>query len=659
MRDVAARAGVSRSLVSTVYRDVPGASAQTRQRVLDAATELGYRPDDRARRLRSRDSRLIGVTLTAVQPFHVAVVEALHDVAALLGYELSVSLNTDSRPLARAVDTLLAERCAALILVGPTAPEADLADLVDLMPDVPVVVIDRYVDLSSIDAVRIDDEAVLAQSVDHLVRLGHRRIWHADGGDYVSAHPRRVAYRAAMTAHGLADEIHVLPGGGSLVDGVVAANALLAEPDLPTAVVVYNDRAAGGFMETLWHHGIRVPDDISVTGIDDIPEAALPHLSLTTTEQRPDRLARAAADLVIGRLEGAPAGGLVFTTPGPLVVRGSTAVPRDDTLLTLGRRASGAPDGYRGTSAVDRRLQGRTDGMHMNSSMLNRMRDDQGFIAALDQSGGSTPKALALYGVDESAYSSDAEMFELIHRMRGRIITSPAFDGDRILGAILFERTMESEIDGVGTAEYLWTRKRVVPFLKVDLGLAAEADGVQLMKPMPDLDDLLARATAHGVFGTKMRSVIKLANPVGVAAIVDQQFEVGRQILAADLLPIIEPEVDIHSPEKQAAEDLLKAALIDQLDALPEGQQVMLKLTLPSTDDFYADLVAHPRVLRVVALSGGYSRDEADALLRRNHGVVASFSRALSEGLSAQQTDAEFNAELDATIQSIYDASIT
>ena len=300
-----------------------------------------------------------------------------------------------------------------------------------------------------------------------------------------------------------------------------------------------------------------------------------------------------------------------------------------------------------------------SEGTAVNAEMLEKMRNGKGFIAALDQSGGSTPKALRLYGVEESAYSSEEEMFDLIHGMRARIITSPSFNGDRILGAILFEMTMDRQVDGVGTAEFLWTRKQVVPFLKVDKGLADEVDGAQVMKPMPDLDALLARALEHGVFGTKMRSVIKLANPAGVAAVVDQQFEIGRQILAAGLVPIIEPEVDIHSPEKQAAEDLLKAALTAQLDALPDGQQVMLKLTLPSTDDFYADIVAHPRVLRVVALSGGYSRAEADALLRRNHGVVASFSRALTEGLSAQQSDAEFDAELDATIQSIYDASIT
>ena len=295
----------------------------------------------------------------------------------------------------------------------------------------------------------------------------------------------------------------------------------------------------------------------------------------------------------------------------------------------------------------------------MNADMLAKMGNGKGFIAALDQSGGSTPKALRLYGIEESAYSGEAEMFDLIHQMRARIMTSPAFGGDRVIGAILFEMTMDRQVEGLGSAEYLWTRKQVVPFLKVDKGLADEVDGAQVMKPMPGLDELLARALEHGVFGTKMRSVIKLADAAGVAAVVDQQFEVGRQILDAGLVPIIEPEVDIHSPEKQAAEDLLKAALTAHLDALPDGQQVMLKLTLPSTDDFYLDLVNHPRILRVVALSGGYSRQEADALLRRNHGVIASFSRALTEGLSAQQTDEEFNATLDATIQSIYDASIT
>jgi fructose-bisphosphate aldolase class I len=295
----------------------------------------------------------------------------------------------------------------------------------------------------------------------------------------------------------------------------------------------------------------------------------------------------------------------------------------------------------------------------MDTAMLQKMRDGKGFIAALDQSGGSTPKALRLYGVQETAYSSDAEMYDLIHGMRARIITSPVFGGDRILGAILFEMTMDRQVEGIGTAEYLWTRKQVVPFLKVDKGLADLADGAQVMKPMPDLDALLARARDHGVFGTKMRSVIALANPVGVAAVVDQQFEVGRQILAAGLVPIIEPEVDIHSPEKLAAEELLRSALLAQLDSLDAGQDVMLKLTLPSIDDFYLDLVKHPRIVRVVALSGGYTRVEADTLLRRNHGVIASFSRALTEGLDYAQTPEEFDETLDATIQSIYEASVT
>ncbi len=295
----------------------------------------------------------------------------------------------------------------------------------------------------------------------------------------------------------------------------------------------------------------------------------------------------------------------------------------------------------------------------MNTEMFQKMRDGKGFIAALDQSGGSTPKALRLYGVEETAYSGNTEMYDRIHQMRTRIITSPSFNGDRILGAILFEMTMERQVDGIGTAEYLWRNKQVVPFLKVDKGLADEVDGAKVMKPMHGLDELLARATSHGMFGTKMRSVITLANPVGVGAVVDQQFEIGRRILAADLVPIIEPEVDINSPEKSAAEVLLKAALVAQLDALTADQHVMLKLTLPDVDGFYTELVNHPRVLRVVALSGGYSRDKANALLARNPGVVASFSRALTEGLSAQQSEAEFDAELDATIQSIYDASNT
>ncbi len=295
----------------------------------------------------------------------------------------------------------------------------------------------------------------------------------------------------------------------------------------------------------------------------------------------------------------------------------------------------------------------------MNQQQLDKMRDGRGFIAALDQSGGSTPKALALYGVADTAYGNDDEMFDLIHQMRTRIITSPAFTGERILGSILFEQTMDREIEGMGSAAYLWDVKNVVPFLKVDKGLEAEADGVQVMKPIPGLPQLLARARDKGVFGTKMRSVIKQANPVGVAEVVDQQFEVARGILDGGLVPIIEPEVDIHSPTKAEAEQLLRTQIVEWLDSLPADDQVMLKLTLPSVPDFYADVIAHPRVLRVVALSGGYSREEADTLLRENHGMVASFSRALTEGLSAQQTDEEFNAVLDASIQSIYDASLT
>ncbi len=295
----------------------------------------------------------------------------------------------------------------------------------------------------------------------------------------------------------------------------------------------------------------------------------------------------------------------------------------------------------------------------MNQECFDVVKSRPGFIAALDQSGGSSPKALKLYGVDESQYSGDDEMFDRIHEMRTRIITSPAFDGRRILGAILFEGTMDREIEGKGSAEYLWNVKNVVPFLKVDKGLADEADGVQVMKPMPGLDQLLERAAGKGVFGTKMRSVIKLANPGGVRAIVDQQFEVGRQILGHGLVPIIEPEIDIHSPEKAGAEDLLKAAILAQLDGLADGQSVMLKLTLPETDDFYTEAIAHPRCLKVVALSGGYSREEANARLTRNHGMIASFSRALTEGLTAQQSPEEFDALLDSTIQSIFDASNT
>lgn len=295
----------------------------------------------------------------------------------------------------------------------------------------------------------------------------------------------------------------------------------------------------------------------------------------------------------------------------------------------------------------------------MNREQFEKMKSGKGFIAALDQSGGSTPKALRLYGIDEGSYSGDEQMFDLVHQMRSRIVTSPAFNGERILGAILFEMTMDREIEGRGAAEYLWGVKNVVPFLKVDKGLADEADGAQVMKPMPGLAALLTRAIEKGVFGTKMRSVIQLANQAGIDAVVDQQFEIGRQIIAAGLVPIIEPEVDINSPEKAAAEDLLKAALLDQLASLVDDEVVMLKLTLPTTANLYAELVAHPRILRVVALSGGYSRAEANTLLARNEGVVASFSRALTEGLSAQQTEAEFNDTLDASIESIYQASIT
>ena len=295
----------------------------------------------------------------------------------------------------------------------------------------------------------------------------------------------------------------------------------------------------------------------------------------------------------------------------------------------------------------------------MNEQQVQKVKLEGGFVAALDQSGGSTRKALELYGIPEGAYSGDDEMFALMHEMRSRIITSPSFDGDRILGAILFENTMDRQIEGRDSAEYLWTVKRVVPFLKVDKGLAGEVDGVQLMKPIPDLDALLTRATDKGLFGTKMRSVIKLANDAGVKSVVDQQFDIARQILAAGLVPIIEPEIDIHSPQKAEAEALLEAAIVEQLGELASDQVVMLKLTLPERDDFYAGLVAHPNVLRVVALSGGYGREEATARLARNHGVIASFSRALTEGLSAQQSDEEFDAALDDSISGIFEASIT
>lgn len=295
----------------------------------------------------------------------------------------------------------------------------------------------------------------------------------------------------------------------------------------------------------------------------------------------------------------------------------------------------------------------------MNQDMLDKVRSHSGFIAALDQSGGSTPNALLAYGVTEDQYHGDDEMFDHIHAMRSRICTSAAFDGDRVLGAILFEMTMDRAIEGLGAAEYLWNVKGVVPFLKCDKGLADEEHDAQVLKPMPDLDGLLERGLSKGVFGTKMRSVIKAANQRGVDAVVDQQFSIGKQILAHGLMPIIEPEVDIHSPEKAQAEALLKAALLRHLDTLPGDELVMFKLTLPETDDFYAECVSHPNVLKVVALSGGYTREEANARMSRNHGVVASFSRALTEGLTAQQSDDEFNTALDASVRSIFEASRT
>jgi fructose-bisphosphate aldolase, class I len=294
-----------------------------------------------------------------------------------------------------------------------------------------------------------------------------------------------------------------------------------------------------------------------------------------------------------------------------------------------------------------------------NEEQLKKMKTHPGFIAALDQSGGSTPHALALYGIKDHSWADDDEMFDLVHQMRTRVITSPSFTGERIIGAILFEDTMDREIKGEPTADYLWNVKRVVPFLKVDKGLDVQKDGVQMMKPMPELAPLLEKAKSKRIFGTKMRSVIKQANPAGIKKIVSQQFEFARQIIAVDLIPIVEPEVDIHCPDKSTAETLLKAAILEKLNVLETGQQVMLKLTLPEQADLYADCVHHPRVVRVVALSGGYTREEADDRLRKNHGVVASFSRALLEGLSDKQTDAEFDTTLDASIRSIYGASIT
>jgi fructose-bisphosphate aldolase class I len=295
----------------------------------------------------------------------------------------------------------------------------------------------------------------------------------------------------------------------------------------------------------------------------------------------------------------------------------------------------------------------------MNTDMRTQMGSGKGFIAALDQSGGSTPKALKLYGVEESAYSGDAEMFDMVHAMRSRIITNPAFNGDKVMAAILFEMTMDRDVEGMPTPSYLWDVKRVVPLVKVDLGLADEVDGAQVMKPMPHLDDLCKRAASKGVFGTKMRSVINSANPAGIKAVVDQQFDVALQILGHGLVPIIEPEVNIKSDDKAQSEALLRDALLAGLDRVPDGQQVMFKLSLPSANNFYEVLIDHPKVLRVVALSGGYSRDDACDMLAANHNMIASFSRALSEGLTAQQSDAEFTSTLQATIDEIYAASIT
>jgi len=294
----------------------------------------------------------------------------------------------------------------------------------------------------------------------------------------------------------------------------------------------------------------------------------------------------------------------------------------------------------------------------MNSAQLAQMKSGKGFIAALDQSGGSTPKALSLYGIEPNTYSGEAAMFDLVHQMRSRIIKSPSFTSERVIGVILFEMTMDRQIDGLGSAEFLWQKKNIVPFLKVDSGLADEVDGAQVMKPIPELDARLASAISHGVFGTKMRSVIKQANAVGVKAVVEQQFEIGKQICAKGLVPIIEPEVDIKCPDKAAAEDLLLAELVKQLDKLGDDQNVMLKLTLPEKAGLYTPLTNHPRVVRVVALSGGYSRDHANEVLAKNPNVIASFSRALSEGLTAQQTDSEFDAMIDKTIQAIHEASI-
>lgn len=295
----------------------------------------------------------------------------------------------------------------------------------------------------------------------------------------------------------------------------------------------------------------------------------------------------------------------------------------------------------------------------MNQQQFDRVKNGKGFIAALDQSGGSTPKALKLYGVNEDQYSNEDEMYDLIHEMRTRVMTAPSFTSDSIIGAILFEQTMDREVEGKYTPDYLWEEKGVVPFLKVDKGLADEEDGVQLMKPIPDLDDLLKRANERNIFGTKMRSVIKEPNPAGIRKVVEQQFEVAKQILAAGLVPIIEPEVDIHSKDKEKSEELLKQEILNLLDSLSEDENVMLKLTIPTVDNFYKELIDHPRVIRVVALSGGYTRNEANEKLKANNGLIASFSRGLSEGVNASQSDEEFNAMLADSIQTIYESSIT
>jgi fructose-bisphosphate aldolase class I len=295
----------------------------------------------------------------------------------------------------------------------------------------------------------------------------------------------------------------------------------------------------------------------------------------------------------------------------------------------------------------------------MNQQMFDQVKAGKGFIAALDQSGGSTPKALKLYGIDENEYSGDAAMFDLIHQMRSRLIKSKVFNGERIVGAILFEMTMERQIDGIGSAEFLWNKKKIVPFLKIDNGLAAESNDVQLMKPIPELSARITAANKHGVFGTKMRSVINLANTAGIEAVVSQQFEIGKEIIAGGLIPIIEPEVNIKSEQKAQAEEILKSSLVNHLNKLNENQTVMLKLSLPTKPNLYQELVNHPRVLKVVALSGGYSRDDANKMLAENNGVIASFSRALTEGLSAKQSDDQFDAMLDSTIQSIFNSSVT